>query len=319
MLSMCYKIQVGSYRIGLLDSVSIKKSVETLADEATITLPGTYINHAINIEDKIKEGDEVTIELGYNGSLQTEFKGYLKGVRTDDSSIVLECEDSIYLFRKDVPNKEYKSITVKSLLQKIVQQVDASFMVSCDYEFTYDKFVVKDATAWDVLKKVQDECKANIYFDEKTLHVHPQYSEIANSQPVIYDFAINVEKSSLKYRRADERKYQISVEGVKPDGSRIETTIGKPGGEKRSVKIYGVTDMASLKKRAEEELLLVVYSGFEGNFTGWLIPYCAPSYKISLRDAEYPNKNGDYYVLATEVKFSSSGGERTVTIGRKVG
>lgn len=311
-------IQVGQYRIGMVDSVTVKKSVETLCDTAIIVLPATYVNKSIDIESKLKETDEVLVKFGYGNSLQTEFKGYLNSIKTDDNKVTLECEDAIYIFRKELKDTEHKNVTVKSLLQKIVQEVDASFTVSCDYEFTYDKFVVKDAMAWDILKKVQDETKANIYFKDKTLHVHPQYSEISNVNPVVYDFAVNVEKSALKWKKADERKYFVEVEGVKSDGSRVTVTFGKTGGEKRSIKVYGVTDRNSLLKRAKEELATVVYTGFEGNYTGWLVPFCEPSYKINLRDEEYPKKNGSYYVVATETKFSSSGGERVITIGKKI-
>ena len=319
MLAMAHKIRIGRYRLGMVSSVSVKRSVETLCDTAVIVLPATYINRAIDIESRLHEGDKVEIQLGYNGSLQTEFKGYLKAIKTDDGAITLDCEDAIYLFHQALANKEHKHITVKSLLQRVVQEVDRSFAVQCDYNFTYDKFVIKDAEAWDVLKKVQDETKANIYFRGNTLHCHPQYSEIAEPRAVVYDFAVNIEKSNLKYKRADARKYLVEVEGIGQDGKRIKTTIGKTGGEKRSVKVYGVTDQASLMQRAKEELALGVYSGFEGSFTGWLLPYCAPSYKVELRDQDYPYKNGNYYVVATEVKFSSSGGERTITIGKKIG
>lgn len=319
MLSMEYDITVGSYRLGMVDSVEVKKSVETLSDTAIIVLPSAYINKAIDVESKLKEGDKVSVRFGYGKNLKLEFNGYLNAISTDDGKVTLECEDSVYLFRKEVKDAEHKNITAKSLLQKIAKEVDTTFSVSCDYDFIYEKFIVKDATAWDVLKKVQDETKANIYFKDNVLHVHPQYSEISNSQAVIFDFSVNVEKSDLKWKRADQRKYLVEVEGVKSDGTRISVTFGKAGGDKRSIKIYGVTDKNSLLKRAKEELATVVYTGFEGNFTGWLVPYCEPAFKIEFRDDEYPEKNGIYYVIATETKFSSSGGERVITIGKKIG
>ncbi len=319
MLIMDYEIQIGSRRLGLLDNVTVRRSVETLCDTATIVLPATYLNKTLNIEQYLKEGDAVKIQLGYNGNLKTEFEGYLRTVHTDDQSITIECEDSLFLFRKEVGNKEYKNITVKSLLQKIAQEVDGSFSVKCDYDFTYDKFVVKDATGYDVLKKIQDETKANIYFSGSTLHVHPQYSEIGNTDAVKYDFAVNIEKSDLQYKKADERKYFIEVEGIKPDGSRVTVTTGKQGGDKRCIKVYGVTDRASLLKRAQEELATVIYTGFEGSFTGWLVPYCEPTYRIELNDSDYPEKKGQYYVIATETSFGSSGGQRKITIGKKIG
>jgi hypothetical protein len=318
MMSMEYKIKIGKYRLGCVDSVRIRKSVESLSDTAEIVLPATYINKSIDIESKLKEGDIVTIELGYDDHLQTEFNGYLNTITTDDSSVKLECEDDIYLFRKEVRNKEMKNVSLLSLLQYVISEIDKSYILACDYDFKYDKFVIKDVNAWDILKKVQDETKANIYFKDKTLHVHPQYKEIANTAVVTFDFARNVEKSSLKYKKADQRKYFVEVESVGRDGKRIVVTVGKQGGERRSIKVYGITDKASLTKRGEQELQQIVYTGFEGNFTGWLVPYCQPTYKILLRDSEYPYKNGVYYVVSTEVNFSSQGGERIISIGKKI-
>ncbi len=319
MLAMDYDIQVGHYRIGMVDSVSVKRSVESLCGTATIVLPSCYANRSLGIENKLAEGDTVTIRLGYNGHLETEFNGFLESIKTDDNAVTLECEDAIYRFRTAIDDKEYKQVSARQLAEQVVSQVDATYKVQCDYDFSYDKFVVRDATAYDILKKIQDETKANIYFDGTTLHIHPQYADMAAAPTVEYDFSVNVEKSDLKYKRADERKYLVEAEGIAADGKRTKVTYGKAGGDRRSVKVYGVTDQQSLLQRAKEELSLVVYTGFEGSFTGWLVPYCAPAYRVRLHDREYPEKDGTYYVVATEVKFSSSGGERSVTIGKKIG
>jgi hypothetical protein len=79
------------------------------------------------------------------------------------------------------------------------------------------------------------------------------------------------------------------------------------------------TNDADIKRVAESEYNLWVYDGYEGSITGWLIPYVEPAYKIELRDSEYEYKNGNYYVIATETNFSSSGGSRKITLGRKIG
>ena len=318
MLEMNHNITVGSFRLGMVEEVTIRKSVESLADTATISLPGTYINEALNLEDKIKEGDPVTIELGYNGNLAIEFQGYCNNIATDDSGVLLECEDALYLMRKDIPNKEYHNITINDLLTAVLREVDQSFTLSCNYDFKYDKFVIYNANAFDVLKKIQEETKANIYFKDNVLHVHPQYQEVFNDTPVVYDFAYNIESSDLKYRTADKRKYLVEVEGIAADGTRITTTVGTPGGDKRSIKIYGVTNLASLKQRGEQEMLTLSYDGFEGSFTGWLVPFCEPAFNVLLRDTQYPHKTGTYYVLTTQTTFSSSGGSRQISIGKKM-
>lgn len=317
MLVMEHDIQVGGYRLGVVDSVKIKKSVETLSDTATIVLPGVYVNRSLDIETKLKVGDEVIIKLGYLRELKTEFKGYLKAFKTDGSSVSLECEDAMYLFRKtSVKSREYKQVSLKQLLGDIAQQVGIS-RVDCDFEFTYEKYVTHNATALDVLKKIQDETKANVYVDGTTLHVHPKYSTSSGNR-IVYDFSVNVETSNLKYRRKDQRDYQVEVESICPNGERMKVTMGN-GSEKRSIKIYGITDKQSLKARAEEQLKLIVYDGYDGDFTGWLIPYCQPTDTVSIIDTEAPERNGMYYVVGCDVEFSSSGGKRKITIGHKIG
>jgi hypothetical protein len=174
------------------------------------------------------------------------------------------------------------------------------------------------ATAFDVLKKVQDETKANIYFKGNTLHIHPQYREISNEKVVAYDFARNIEQSNLKYVLLKDKKISIEVTATLPDGKTKKITYGNTGGEKREITI-GTADEASMKNRAKQEYNVFAYDGYEGNFTGWLLPYIEPAYKIRLRDAEYPYKDGDYYVVGVETKFSNAGGARVVTIGKKIG
>jgi len=325
--AMNYKITVGKYRVQMLDSLTITKSVENLADTATIVIPGTYINRALKIEDKIQTGDAVEIYLGYDDNLLLEFTGYLNDISTDDAAIRLECMDALYLFKKSLKDKEYKVVSVKTLLTNICNEINATnraagtataYKTACNYDFSYEKFVLYKATGLDVLKKVQDETKANIYFEGETLHIHPPYSQIKNGKPVAFDFARNIEKADLKYVRAADKKVEVEVTIVLPNGKTEKTQYGTPGGEKHSVKTVNI-DKASMKNRAKSEYNLWVYDGYEGSFTGWLIPYVEPAYKISLHDSEYEYKNGNYYVIATETSFSSSGGVRKITLGRKIG
>jgi hypothetical protein len=325
--AMEYKIMIGKYRVTMLDSVTIVKSVENLSDTALIVIPGTNINEAKGVEGKINVGDAVEIWLGYDGNLKMEFKGYLNIISTDDASIKLECEDALYLFRKSIKNNEYKNINLKSLLTQITGEVNGinrenktptNYRLKCDYDFTWEKFTTYKTTAFEVLKKVQDEIKANIYFKDETLHIHPPYSEIANEKAVAFDFAVNVEKADLKYVNAKDKNIEVEVYFTRPDGSKVSDKIGNSGGQKIS-RLVGAADEQSLKNAAKSEYDLWVYDGYEGSITGWLIPYVEPTYKISLHDGEYEYKNGNYYVIATETKFSRNGGERKITMGRKIG
>lgn len=321
MFAMDFDITIGKFRLALLESVTVKCSVENLADTAVITLPGAEFNRALEVEDKIKEGDAVTIKFGYDAKLQTqglptEFEGYVESIATDNGSIKINCEDEIYKFRKDLKNTVLSNVTVKALLQHVIDKL-GGFDLSCDYDFKYDQFTIYQATGFDVLKKVQDETRANIYLKGTTLHVHPQYSEIGRK--VIYGFAVNIEKSDLKYKDARQRKFIATVEGTDAKGKTVKVTKGTPGGDKFTIKLPGVSDKATLEKRAEEELKIRAYSGYEGNFTTWLIPRIEPTDLAELRDADYEYKAGFYYTVSVETTFASGGGSRKVTIGKKIG
>lgn len=319
MFSMDFDITIGKFRLSMLESVVVKRSVENLADIATITLPSAMYNKALEIESKIKEGDAVTVKFGYNAELQDlpiEFEGYVESIATDNGSIKINCEDEIYNFRKDLKDKVLTHVTLKELLQHVIKEL-GDFELSCDYDFKYDKFTIYNATGFDVLKKVQEETKANIYLKGKTLHIHPQYAEIGKK--VIYDFALNIEKSDLKYKDAKKRKFIATIEGTDSKGKTVKVTKGTPGGDKFTLKIPGVSDRRTLEKRAEEELKIHSYSGYEGSITGWLVPGVEPTDLVEIRDADYEYKKGTYYVLSVETSFAQQGGSRKVTIGKNLG
>ena len=317
MYKMCWNIRIGGFRLRMVEKVSIKRSVELLSDTATITLPGTVFNKAINIEDKIKVGDAVEIELGYNDDLKPEFKGYLKAIKTDGGSLTLELEDDIYLFRKSVKDEEMKNASVKSILENICSQV-GGFSVSCDYDFSYDKFVISNATGYDVLKKIQDEASPNIYLKDKVLHVHPQYAEIFGEAR--YDFSRNIERdgTDLKYKSEDERKLLVVVEGTDETGATVSVEKGTTGGDKMTLKLPGVSSKSSLEQKAQSVLDQKVYTGYEGSFQSWLIPYVDAGYKVSITDPDYEIKDGTYYVISVETTFSQNGGVRKITLGKKI-
>lgn len=314
---MSWNIKIGGYRLKMVEKVSVKRSVELLADTATVTLPATVFNKTISIEDKIKVGDAVEIELGYNDDLKTEFKGYLKSIKTDGGSLTLELEDAIYLFRKSVKDEEMKDASVKKILENICSQV-GGFSVSCDYDFTYDKFVINNATGYDVLKKIQDEASPNIYLKDKVLHVHPQYAEIFGEAR--YDFGKNIERegTDLKYKSEDERKFLIVVEGTDETGATVSVEKGVTGGDKMTLKLPGVSSRSSLEQKAQSVLEQKVYTGYEGSFQTWLVPYVDAGYKVAITDPDYEVKNGTYYVISVETTFSKDGGVRKVTLGKRL-
>lgn len=317
MYRLSWEITIGKYKIQTLKEVKITTSVLNLCDTATLAFPAQYLNMWKTIEDKVKVGDEIVIKLGYNDDNETEFNGYLKRISRDNNSLVLECEDALYLLNKNVADKEYKAVSIRELLNDILQQVDPEFNLSCDYDFTYDKMVVFKSTALDVLKKVHEDTKANIWFEGKTLHIHPVYQQQTGDEPVIYDTEVNVQNNELKWVDKADKKVKIEISYKMPSGQLKKQSFGNDKGE-TITRYVDTSNESELKTIAENEYNLWNYSGYEGSLTGWLFPRVKAGGSVRLRDKKR-NEDGTYYVTGVEIEFGQNGAKRKVTLGKRLG
>jgi len=316
MYTLDFEVKIGEFYLGMVDSITIHKSVELLADTCEIVLPAARLNKALEVEEQIKRGDEVSVSIGYKEvGIKEEFKGYLQRISTDGGSIKLFCEDDLFQFRKDLPNEELKKISLSDLLSKVVKGVGKNYKVDCSYTWVYDKFVIRDATGYDVLKKVQEECGADIYLKDGVLHIHPPGEVIGKER--FYDFAVNIEEAELSFKRAEDKKVKVVVKAIMPDGKVKEIEVGSTGGEKVEVKCHA-SDTASMKARGEAEVKRRTFDGYDGSITTWLIPECNPGDTASIHDGDYTYKDGTYFVRSVTTEFSEGGGKRKVELGYRL-
>lgn len=316
MYTLDFEVKIGEFYLGMVDSITIHKSVELLADTCEIVLPAARLNKALEIEEQIKRGDEVSVSIGYKEvGIKEEFKGYLQRISTDGGSIKLFCEDDLFQFRKDLPNEELKKISLSDLLSKVVKGIGKSYKVDCSYTWVYDKFVIRDATGYDVLKKVQEECGADIYLKDGVLHIHPPGEVVGKER--FYDFAVNIEEAELSFKRAEDKKVKVVVKAIMPDGKVKEIEVGSTGGEKVEVKCHA-SDTASMKARGEAEVKRRTFDGYDGSITTWLIPECNPGDTASIHDGDYTYKDGTYFIRSVTTEFSEGGGKRKVELGYRL-
>lgn len=303
--------------LAMLAEVEITKDIDNLADTASILLPETVMNDPLDFEEKISRGTEVLIELGYNNNLETEFAGYIQDMVVVDGSLKILCEDALFLFRVGVPDREMKPTTLNQVARYIMNEVGQGFTLNSTYDITYEKFTIHNATAYDVLKKLQEETKANIYFDteNKVLHIHPPYLEKAGE--VYYSMQKNIETSSLEFKNKHDHKVEVTIEGVDNKGNVRKYTSGTTGGDKVNLKV-GAMDTESIKRIAEEVLKRETTAGYEGSFDTWLIPFVAPTFSARIKDEDYPEKTAFYYVKSVVTSLSANGGRRTITPGIKL-
>lgn len=313
---MKFDIEVGDYKLGMVEKVEIIRSVEQLADSAVVTLPGAEYNIALDIEQRIHRGDHIIINLGYDeiGMVQ-EFEGWVQRIGTDNGAITLQCEDDLYLFRKSLKNQQLQNVSLKTLLNIIVDGVGGGFKIDCSYDWMYEKFVINSATGYDVLRKIQEECGADIYIQDKTLHVHAPGEKVGST--IYYDFSQNVQECDLTYRRTEDRRVRVVVKALLPDGKVKEKEYGTTGGDKVTVKCAS-SDDESMRLRGESEHKRLTFDGYDGNIVTWLVPYIKPGDKAVLHDKDYDYKDGSYFVRAVTTEFSANGGTRSVELGYRL-
>ena len=79
------KITIGSKYFGGVHDIKIKRSIHTIGATASVKVPVTAVLRQtgtppayVETAQVIKAGDPVEIQLGYDGRLYTEFRGYVK-------------------------------------------------------------------------------------------------------------------------------------------------------------------------------------------------------------------------------------------------
>ncbi|MBW7838579.1 MAG: hypothetical protein H3C36_02840 [Chitinophagaceae bacterium] len=305
-----------TYGLAVMAECEIEKSVKNLADRATIIIPEYFLNKKIDFDGMVERGDQIRIKFGYKGLIyETEFEGYIREINSNGGNLTVECEDALFLFRKDVADKQFTNAGMATIAQYLLAQVGEGLALDCDYPITYEKFTIHRATAYDVLKKLQEETGADIYFEDNTLHIHPAY--IRKGADVAFSPQQNIEKFSLEYKKATDRKVEVTVERVGLDGKVESFTTGQPGGEKITKKVTTM-DAKSIRIIAENEYRQRMTDGYEGSFESWAYPQVLPGDTVSITDEDYRERDSSYYVDSVKTKFSPSGIVRTVELGIKL-
>jgi len=321
MFKIDWKITIDGRDLQLLDSVEITRDTGNLTDSAVIKLPACVFNRYIADLAKIRRDQTVTISLGYNGDLHQEFSGYIRSVERDQSGLVIYCQDEIYKFNQTkMDDKPYKNPTVKNLLNVVIKAVQPDLKLNCKYDFAYDKFTIKNATALDVLKTIQDECHCMMYIKDGVFNVTPPYITPESTKTVRYDTSKNVmaDGYSLKYKDKEDRKLKVTAKGKDKTGKELTAEKGEGGGDTETFDYKGIATQSMLDKIAENMYAAKSYSGYEGSFQAWCIPSIDKGDTAEISDPYDPDRNGKYFVESVVTTCSSGGITRKITLGKKL-
>ena len=319
MFVLTSEITIGSVTFKSVHDVQIKRSIYSLAATAIVKVPVTAVlKHEgeppthIETANAVKVGDAVTIKLGYNGQLQTEFVGYVKRLNYQ-LPLEIECEDEYYKLRYVNCIFSKKETTLKACLNEVLSGVQISDVAS----LTLKNFVVNNKPGSWLLGYLKKEYGLLAYFDiNGKLYVGKANS--VKGETVKYVLRENViSDDELKYQLAEDIKLKVKAICYYKDGSKIEGELGEDGGEQKTLYYYDVKDAGELKALANEELRRYSFDGYRGKIKTFLQPYALPGMVADITDNTYPDRSGSYLIEAVTTTFGTCGGRRTVEIGIK--
>lgn len=327
---MSFKLQclitIGTLEIrgGINDASKIKRSVKEIVDTATLKIPAVgRINKtsdlpttSIETSKLWTEGDKVTIQLGYNGDLRTEFKGFVRRV-TASVPVEVECEGYAWQLRRVRLLKSYKSVTLKAFLKDLVLGTDITLSQFIP-DMQLSNLTINHANALKTLEYLKEKLHLSVYFQFDVLYVGLE--EGVRGNLVKFRLGWNcVRDDNLKYRLASDTQVLVRlVTGKGKNNKRTLIEVGDQGGSLIQKYIANVTDEATLRAIANDILQKAKYTGYEGYISGLLQPFCQPCDTAMIIDKMYNVMGGNCFTEATEVDFTMHGATRKTHVSRAI-
>jgi len=332
-------ITVGSFRFSGVHSVEIRRSLHSIAETATIQIPskskiikqGKAETNEVITGNQFKDGDAVTIKLGYNGALQTEFQGFVKH-RNLNMPLEVVCEGYTWLLRRNKIKKTWKSVSVKDLLQAAISGINSSYKINvqCDVDHKLSNFSINGNgyQLIDNIIKSTDGALTCFFLKPDTLWCGLVYTPYAKDNDIfelgIVDYRLGynlVKDNNLNERDLSDDPTQVTYGKKQTNGQKIsqDSDAAMPTVRTHHKLLNHVTDADVLKSLANEKAYRINYAGYEGTINAFLQPYATTGCIANIIDDRYTERNGHYLVEGTEITFGMNGARRKLEIGPKVG
>ncbi len=330
------KIAIGGFMFTTVNEVVIRKSVHSIVEAAEVHIPaeamisrkGRSQPERRTTSELFSAGDAVVIQLGYNGSLKTEFTGYVKNVACN-KHVTIECEGVSWLLRRTVPEKVVDALDVQSAIVAIKRTLPG-LHVKCKDNVALTNVFSAGMSGLEVVNAINTYSDGNIrcFMSERDVlwcgrfYNACETGEVFNSGSVVeYKLGYNaLRDSELKLHDTEGAPAQVTYMR-RPIGGVIEAgTAAKAGytGGNYERMLNHVAGRKGLKQLADERMARFRYKGLDGRLTAFLQPYVQPGYRVSITDSLNKDRNGTYVAESVEVRFGVSGARRIIEVGPRV-
>jgi hypothetical protein len=302
--------------------VEITTSIKDFTDTAKITVPRKMQWYGKPLTDYINRGDEITVQLGYEGhAMETVFKGYIKTF-SHTTPIVIECENEMYKLKQTiVKQNRYNKFDFKQFMQEYASNV-ALVMPEKDMDFG-EITIKEEVSVVAVFEHLRKNNSFYAFFRDGVMYAMlPQ--TLLNKDNYVKNIVFGTDKNivdikNIKYTLAEDVKIKIKAISILADNSRLEATAGDENGEIRTFHASRYKTQKDLQQYANDELKRWKIDKAEGSFTAFGIPYVRKADKVKIFDEINADVNGKTFnVEAVKYSFGTGGYRQTITLGIEV-
>jgi hypothetical protein len=311
-------------------SIHIESSVQVLSNTAKLELPREFRNavdpvgKSVNISGKsildfMKRGDAIKIEFGYDGDLQTEFDGYVANVGAE-MPLLLECEDEMFQLKK--APRITKFIKSGKLIDILKAVVPAKYAIECNADYSIGKWLIEDATPYNVLEELREKAGIRAYFKTPGILCVGMIVDFKAETVHKYNFSETVRRgSNLKFEQKESKPIFLTVESKQANGTVLKITKGEKGGDEKTIKLWPNMTKSELELWADKQQMSVSYDGFEGALDGWCYPRTKPGDAAQLYRPFYKDRHQDgrYFIESVTIDVNGTDGiKRTNNLSYKL-
>lgn len=312
-------------RFTALNAIEIDRSIDRIGTTVSLRIPtsarlvysSAKKSESVQTARVFKRGDFISVKLGYDNRLNTEFEGFIYKIDLT-TPLTIECMGYEYLLLGNIPPKTFKETTLKQLLEYVT---DGITEISIDGDIPsvqmVNYVVPANLTRLDALQQLKERYGLTIYFIGSILYAGLDFIKYQGN--VKYSLGINTPKADeLKFQYAEDVKLKVKAIQINKNNTRIESEVGDKDGEQRTLFFYSAKSVSDLEKLALAEISKYKYTGYTGKITTFLEPNAVPGMVANITDVKYPERNGSYEVRSVVTRFSTAGARRTVEIGKSV-
>lgn len=301
-----------------ISDVSIDTSLKSFTDTCTIIVPRKLKHKEKDITSYIRRNDKIVVQLGYDYTLNTVFKGYIKTVSTG-TPVTIECENEAWNLKKaKVAPKLYPSLKLSDFIAEYMS--DYTCVIA---DVNLGEVRIKgETTVAKVFDYFQNNYPLRFFFKDDIFYAGLPSALVVNEQKTIkFKTGYNYISDTLTYTLAEDVNVQIVSKAILKDNTSLEWKEPEEvdGAEVRTFYVPGAESIDDLKVHAAEMLLKYKVDKMEGDLLAFGVPYITKGDIGYLLDEDSTERNDKKFIAESiNYRFNKDGYRQKIKFGDQI-